>query len=528
MPPVTSASGTDALPNPTRLQLDAETGFNCLCRSIRISDGMGNILEEIDNYNTMVAMKYDYDSNVSLRNKRALTEGCTAFSSDHRSTNSGTKPAANVCVNNPYVKDDLSAVRNASFNKDNFIDCKVCVPLHTGIFQNDKIFPNMLLQNGLIITILLEDNNRVFRQLDTDLRYRRLLTNPEFKGKTSAGASIGAGTLFNTVYFKTTNSIHTAASSLPFVVGEKFGFQRWVNGGSIAEFRAAEGVPTVKEVSVDAGYVKVELNASVFNANASIDAAALNFAYSRSVGDSTNYDVTYIVSDVNLICQSVNMPMGAVQKIQRDMTEGGVKEYDFMSATCYKYSQLASDRVANIPIPINESRSLALFCIPTDATVYSTKEALNACITYKIDKTETVDNIDYYLRSNRSGLEGISDFLTNYQFLYNGRLQPNRSISTKKTSSSAAIDQQPLIELQKALAKIGIQSPSFNRFNQNFMIGRALAIGEGKVYDGVGKDFNLQVNYNETDAPTKNKLWCMYNFHIRRLVFRQGDLQVER
>ena len=160
-------------------------------------------------------------------------------------------------------------------------------------------------------------------------------------------------------------------------------------------------------------------------------------------------------------------------------------------------------------------------------TVYSSKEAINASNTYKIKKTEsTVGDLDYYLRSNRSGLEGISDFITNYQFLYNGRLQPNRRVPLSKVSTGVSIDAQHLIELNKCLSSSKIFGHSFQRFNQNFVIGRALALGEG-VYDARNKDFVLQVEYNETAPPTKNKLWMNFCFHIRTIeIEANGNVRV--
>ena len=49
---------------PTRLQLDAETGVQCLCRTIRIMDSNGVELEAIENYNTMVSFLYDYQIHI--------------------------------------------------------------------------------------------------------------------------------------------------------------------------------------------------------------------------------------------------------------------------------------------------------------------------------------------------------------------------------------------------------------------------------------------------------------------------------
>ena len=82
-----------------------------------------------------------------------------------------------------------------------------------------------------------------------------------------------------------------------------------------------------------------------------------------------------------------------------------------------------------------------------------------------------------------------------------------------------------MIELDKALSQAGITGHSMARFNSNFVIGRALALGDA-VYDAIGKDFSLQVNYQETTAPTKAKLWCNYVAHIRRIQVRFGNVSV--
>ena len=159
VPPTYSASHTLNSIKPTRLQLDAETGFQSLCRTIRIHDSNGTLLEEIDNYNTLVSVMYDYHSNDSLRGRRALTEGATAYSVQTRGSEGSTKSTQNDFHTNPYYKNlgNASSSISASWTPGDFQSAKVIIPLHTGIFQNDKIFPNMLL-GGITLTILLEDS----------------------------------------------------------------------------------------------------------------------------------------------------------------------------------------------------------------------------------------------------------------------------------------------------------------------------------------------------------------------------------
>ena len=539
-PPTFSASGTDNLPCPTRLQLDAETGFQSLCRSVRIHDSNGVLLEEIENYNTMVSVKYDYSTNDSLKNKRAISEGANKHMIECRGTRGSTVSVANNYHNNQYceIPTSAGAVESASFTAANFIPAKCCIPLHTGIMSNDKIFPNMLL-GGITVTILLEDNTRVFRQMDGVLRHRRLTLDPEFfdrKNAAGANASVPTNGSFSSIRLRQRNSVANSTFKCPFVVGEKLGFERYVSGNAsvVAFTKGGAGggpqttFPIIKEIVTEGDYIRLNFNASAVVAGKGMDSGTEEiFVFSKSVGDASAYDATYLVSDVNLIVQEV-MPGAAYESSMiKKMKEGGTINYDFLSSTTYKYSQLASDRVANIRLPINNSRCKSILCVPTDASVYTTQQILNASVTYKI-RTEPTDRRstpDYYLRSNRPGLEGIIDEVSSYQWLYDGRLQPNRQISLKKMATTKSIDAQWTIETDKALSQSGITAHSFDKMTSNFVIGRALALGDA-VYDARNKDFSLQVNYEGAIAPAKNKLWLSYVFHIRRIQISGNSVQV--
>mgnify|MGYP003650096245 CR=1 FL=1 len=162
----------------------------------------------------------------------------------------------------------------------------------------------------------------------------------------------------------------------------------------------------------------------------------------------------------------------------------------------------------------------------TYSTPYTTKQILNAEDTYLIEKEYHPNNLtNYRLRSNRPNLEGVVDYITNYQFLYDQRLQPARRVDLTKLSSKTSISAQHLIELDKALSQAGITGHSMAKFRNNFVIGRALALGNA-TYDARNKDFNLQVNYEEDDAPTKPHLWCMFVAHIRRIEMKNNSVQL--
>jgi hypothetical protein len=496
----------------------------------------------------MVAFKYDYETNDSLRNKRALTEGSTTLNPFSRGTFGSSKTQGNEYLQNPYFKNASNApddnLINASWTAANFVEAKVCIPLHTGILSNKNIFPNMAV-GGITITLLLEDNRYCFHQVEGVNRFRRTTLNPILRGRnTPAGGFtqvIPNNASFNKLFTeKNINNQGRFAQHSPFVIGERVGveydhsFGADGNASNMRFTNASGGAPTIRQISYSAanGMEYTMHNACVEVDGSGIDNnASYGYLYSRSVEDASSYDCSYTISDVNLIVQEVSAGSSYEASMMRKMKEGGTINYDFNSVTCYKSSLLSSDRVANIRIPIENSRAKSIICVLTDSTPYTIQQVLSCVSTYKIKPDlngivgADVRPDDYLLHSGRPNLDGISDNLTDYQFLYDGRLQPSRRVSCAKISSKVGIDAQPLIELDKALSQAGITGHSMEKFNENFLIGRALALGDSS-YDARNKDFVLQLNYNETNAPTKNKLVCMYVFHLRRLEISADSVQV--
>tara|TARA_R110000822_G_scaffold4043_3_gene17360 strand:+ start:1131 stop:2936 length:1806 start_codon:yes stop_codon:yes gene_type:complete len=536
---------------PTRLGLDAELGGQVLVRDIRIYTGNKNVLlEEINNYNTLCAVRYDYDTNENMKAKRAMTEGSLAYNSDCRSTQGGTKSNNNDIKNNPYfrsvpVGSDENAAQVATdtfLAADSYVKAQVCLPLHTGIFQNDKIFPN-LLTDGLYIEILLEDNSRVFRQMDQVSLERRPQSNPYFHSTNGSfddktgSIAVGAGGAVTTIYIQRRNN-QTSVSNFPFVVGEivRFANNATINASSVHTEAGAEG--TIKEISfdtgaeiADGGLIKVVFEAALDNDSTAIITAHEQWVlYSDSVKGNTNYNATYTMSNVELVVQQLDMGPQYEADMMRRMREGGVISMDFLSVTNYKYSQVKQDTVANIRLPINNTRAKSIICVPTSAEVTSLRENAAPAGTYLVSDYLTnaggdVLNEDLYIRSNRTGLVGCSDFITDYNFLYDGRLACTRNVRCSKTSGKRSVDAQHLVELEKALVQANITPNSFLAFNDNFVLGRGLATGTG-VYNAVGKDFSLQVNY-QGKAQTVNKLWHNFVFHIRRMVIKGNDIMME-
>jgi hypothetical protein len=530
----------DASAAPTRLQLDAETGGQVLIRDVRIySGGSGRqLLEEYQNYNVLTALKYDYETNDTLKAKRGLTEGATVYNKQQRFTTGVGESQQNNVDQNPYFEPlPASASFSTAWTNSSYQEVKALLPLHTGIFQNDKIFP-IAMTEGLVVEIIFEDARRVFRTLDQTNQYRHLLGNPFFhsvNGSNSAPDEPKANnaSAFTEFYVRRDNCQGWSGNikSFPFVIGEEFRFINASTGVDNPSIASGSTVAKIKRIEYVGGTTNA-IKVTVEGATGYRPTATLNqehVMYSRSVLDATTYNPSYTITNAEFVIQQVQMPQGYTSKLQQMMKGGGVMNYDFVSATNYKISQLKSERVANLRLPLNQSRAKSILCIPTDASASGTKELLESKYTYITDYDLFSDSSTRAWNANRSqrtGLVGCVDELTSYQMFYAGALNPNRKVFTNKIATKSSIDQQPLIELEKALVMGGIKPYSMMKYRENFAIGRAFSLQSG-VYDTRGKDFALQVEYQETNAPTVDKLWNCWCVHLRRIAISGSAISLQ-
>ena len=491
--------------NPTYLQLDEVLGCQSLIKDIRIySGGAGKILlEEIQDYNCLTNIKYTYESNDVLR---------------------------------PYFKHNTTD----KLTDDHYQTVKCLLPLNTGLFSSGKVLP-VLLTEGLVLDIILEDSQNVFRQLDQVSRFTKLNNLPVFHSidGLDPGGGMVSGTAPVQIYLTQDNSMR-GLKNCPFCVGERIGF---VSTTLFADATKEEKGPFVAPLDTPADefiitgikmgpaavanidkLIEITCSGKITSATATqVPAADGTWSvFSQSVSSSEDYgDVSYTLSNVEMVCQQLEMPQGYTAKMMSMMKEGGSMNYDFLSFTNFKYSQLSGDLVSNIRLPLNMTKAKAILSVPTDAQNYTANARISGKDTYEI--LNAPKSRDWVNTSQKSGLVGVSDFITDYQFFYDGKLNPSRKVNCSKTSSQVSISQQQIIELEKALVMSNITPFSFKGFNENFVIGRALSLHNG-IYDTRGRDFNLQVEYlGQGDAKAqKNKLWMNFVSHIRTIQFK-GD-----
>lgn len=589
-----------------RFMLD-KMGGSCLIRDITIRSGGagGVVLEEIQNYNVLTSLRYSYEQNQSIRNKRCLTEGGAQHNEKSASTMHNTVSDTNNVTENAYFNCfESSTASQATAHLSQKVKC--LLPLHTGIFQNDKVFPVMLTE-GLRVEILLEDAPRCIvplSQVSDNCHLNEKVYFHSLSGDDDlTDVWDSPGGLTPTIYVRRDNNQGSAAT-FPFAVGEFFDLVDYsqnqsegTTGNTNAQaailstdnpmqiqsikhypYNAAATGTTVggkwglTEITLAGG--GVTRNAALYNnrqlGDGNTPGAACWVMVSKTLQQSSVDAVDYEISDVEMIIQKLEMPQGYTQKLMSMMKGGGALNYDFLSYRNYKHSTVKNDTQVNMRLPLVESRAKSILCVPTDASNLSRKaliqgtpcdhdSTLNSMVgtqwedyttaraelfgynhnnerilSDKTDHGGTAANRFVPNYSQRTGLVGIGDNLTNYQLFYGGKLNPSRKVECAAVTSGRSLEQQWAIESEKALAMGGIRPLSFRDLHENWFIGRALSLQDG-VYDARNKDFSLQLAYegtsttdpNTNKAPTRNKLWCNYCCHIRRMVVRGSAISVE-
>lgn len=547
--------------DPTRIQLDPFIGGQSVVKNLRIYSGSRAVLlEEISDYNVKCQVEYSYNQDESLRQMRALKEGSLLTNIKNRG-NQGTSVSNNIdTVTNPYYKPvpAVPAARDWG-TADDFLTAKLTLPIHSGIFaDSDKVFPVMMTQ-GLYIEIDLEDPGKIVKQLDSVLRNRRMAQNPIFHGIDAGGATAtpftNNATVSTTEIFLSSENSIISVAQCPFVKGERIGICSKTNPLLEANLTRGGGTPVstypkITDIAVDGNFIKLTVEAirnsgavgTGINLNnksnfivfsASADAARVQaddqstviptFRVGTDSSVVTKYDTTYTISDMQIICQKVELDPRYEAGMMQKLKDGGSIELDIHSASNYKHSLLSSNRNATVNLAVSNTRAKACVVVPTDATVYNTAELVSGQSTYD----EETLAMDGRLKSLRSGQVGIIDQLSSYQFMIDDKLVPSRPIDVSKINGGKSISAQPLIELEKALNQAKIVPRSFVDYNRNFCIGRAYALNDG-VMNLNNRTNQLQLFYNESTAagvdvpPTKDKLLMAFIYHIRRISIK-GD-----
>ena len=411
-----------------------------------------------------------------------------------------------------------------------YIDAKITLPLHCGVFaENKKVFPN-ILTNGVYIELVMADNRNLFRQVDGVMMTRRLKLNPRFMGVDKDGATWDNGATTDTFFFYNDNN-QRFPQNCPFIIGEKVGFSK---DGTLAN---VSGYSTITEIVEEDGFLKITTAGDETNNTGDdlgddggeTDYHAVSLSLWASDGA---FNPSCKVSNVEMICHQIDMGEQYENAMLKKVREGGVVRFDIPSVAVQRYSTLSSEVQATIPLHLEYARAKGIIAMPTDATLYSCAKQSSSYLTYIINKDADEFIEDTLLKSNRTGIEGCSNGLSEYSWFLNGKMVPSRPINTRKTTNKkGSIDAHYISELEKALVSFGIPPRSLEYYNRNFLIGRMLTLGENAVFDGRGRTARLDCKYEGTtedvDEPSVNLLWKIFISHLRTLTIKGDSIAVE-
>ena len=540
--------GVGAGEQPTRLQLDPFIGGQSLVKNLRITTKQGVELETITDYNAKVQIEYSYNTDDSLKQMRALKEGCLISTVDNRGT-LGTSVSNNVDLNsNPYYKPVgvVPAARDWG-TADDFLTAKLSLPIHSGMFADggDALFP-ILMTGGINISIDIEDPARCIKQLDSVNRHRRMKQNPIFHGIDAPGAPLAVGVVnYDTIYLGKQNNMLSVANC-GFVKGESIGFCAVGNPTTQAVLTTVGGVvqhPTITDITVVGGYVVLTTTAFLNRAatglavttnefivySAAVDKQILDTAGAVALAKATKYDATVEISNAEIVVQQVQVDPRYESGMMSKMREGGSIEIDIHSCTNNKHSLLKTNRNATVNLASSNTRVKSSIIMITDAETYDTADLIGGLGSTYEEETTTMDG---RLHSIRTGQVGIIDELTSYNMLLDDRLAfGGRAINVSKINKGVSISAQPLAELEKSLNQAKIPARSFVDYNRNFLIGRAYGLQDG-VANLNNKTNQLQLFYNESTVagvdrpPTKDKMIFAFQFHLRRITIKGDSVSV--
>ncbi len=516
----------------TRLQLDP-AGAGMIVQNYRAYDGSrGNLIEEINEYNQLVALDYDYNNDTSKRNLVALEQGGNSYSGKTHGTEGTSQTEYGELSTNPWFKNFSGAgsmvVAYDPDTENNTVKC--CVPLHkTGLFSG-AIYPNMM-SNGLYLELDLMPAPRIIRQLDSVVRSRRTPYGANFKSLDGSGASDWATGAVDVqkFYIQKQNSM-TSVANQPFVVGETVLFQKKTSDGKVVgtDVSDMDNPMVIAEISDEgASGLEITLNASVQNIGSGAGGLEIDQTFvmvsSECLGKtSSDLDIKYLISDLQFIAHQIDFDPSYEQRMIAKSRAGKYIEFDIYSATNYKNSMLASERQATFLINAKNQKAKSLVCIPTDSSVYSVGDIVSSDNSYQVTK----DAMDTQLKSARPGISGCCDFLSGYYLTISGRNVPNRPVSTKKIATRESIDAFHIFEIEKGLSNSKISPKCLSKFMENFIISRGFGGSSDGAMDLRNEDLSIVLDYSEADAPTKPKMFNTFIFHVRRLRIKGGMVEV--
>jgi len=493
---------------------DSKIGAHALFRNVILRDGSNQCsLESIEDYNACAALTRPFTQQSSILHKRELFEGV-----QQDANNSG----ASLYYAAPQDLTGATTATNAITTKRESKKVEIYLQLKAGFFGGG-IVP-VAAMNGLRLQIDTEDTLRALRQpfLGGSHEAGILNTHKAHVNQTagligtrdgSAAANVGgiqtdivstvAGgnnpfcvddiiylnhdTAGNGAY---TNEVVAGVCRGFFIAGGRLGLSLTIQANTTVAMPTGAGYSTANNTRI---YYKMADRQKTNSAKS--DTCANN------VDDRVIPAPSYTISNIEMLCQSVQPPDGYVAGMLKKAQSGEGLQIDYMTTELHRYNQVNTSGVVQIQMPTLATRAKAVFAQPIPITNYRNLSV--------------------------SSFSGVPDNAKNYQFVKGSELIPSRLVNLERYSqvvgTSGQRRNEPLhtAELQKALSNVGSSVYSLHKIADNFSIARSFN-KYGQITNLAEDTLSLRIDYENGVA----KLFNNYIFKLARLTIAKGVCSV--
>jgi hypothetical protein len=469
-----------------------QAAAHSLIRNMRLQDGNALVvLEEVLEYNSMVAQQYSYEENENIIKHRELFEGLSKT----------TAQSAQLFWNADKV-DNTENTSNGSPKKVN-----VELPIHSGLLgASSKIVPISALK-GLRLSLILDKvKNSVETGLDKNVYVETVGTGLSLAGNTTITQKTALDDTQD-VTFTYNSSSETPGVLMPVQVGDRLHIVEGSNTKTAlvvaTKFNSAgSGTYTLKLCVEQATSVVDQAFTSAAAKVYLIRNERLNGYTPANVGtthataiSSAKAPVSFTISDVEMKLLQVFPSPAYVSAMASKISSGEGLTMNYKNKTLYKVNTTGVNGLLNLHIPLTEKRSYALNCSPLPVSW------------------------DY----DENNLVGEYDSLQSYIWSINGRLVPDRPVSmTPYAQVNGILSQQHLHEVRKSLLNSGVVVRNLQDVKQNLLISRAFS-KYGLVSDVTKTDLSLRLEY---EGSTKQKVFNCFICNLRSLNISNKGVQV--
>ncbi len=463
-------------------------GAHALFRDMTIYDGSGqHVLEQIDQYAYLQAIREFYSENESLKNLRILHEGKTSSS----------------VIREQYVNQYVNPSDNTGTSTFNQVEC--LVPLYlSGILSPDResVWPN-LASNGIRLRIVLHDAVQA-TQLCTMPIYNSNGEEVEVDSTTTNGNHItaGGGGYSNTYPFEVQANAALGATQLTLkrigdLPNSQYGCLSADRGNPGHIFMPGQTITVnnatdmeVTEVSIDGN------NRIVLTVPALTGAVAADETVFVKIDSSTTANESFEINDLKMYVSYVIPPPGYVEQILKQVGGKGL-QIDVKTYTDYAVNISANSKNNSMYINSRENRAKAILSVPHSANGPAFIE--DSCQPDRLTPNS-------------------------YQYILYKVLTPNTRAMLNRFNLES-YNAIALREQQHSLVAAGIPLNTIKDNYKCFFWGRKLA-NKGYSYNMNRPDegtCRINIQYDENAQPL---LVHNYICAIRRIVFRANGIDI--